>query len=318
MGHSRKGVAAAFVLAGSAVTFTARTASAAVLVSDDFNPAGTGGDLTMSPNNTVGTGLTGTYTSQPIIDPDGNNAVGVINRTADNANVLYPTNVKLPAPAGGTAQNGSNNYNEGSDYATLANPISLTSSGTYYFSYLVHDYAGGAPNYDAQLVFGNAATRIYAGFGYSQSTSISVTDTTTAPFNAISAAGNSFPTGFSYNAGGGGNGLVGFVLGEIVTTPSGSDTINAKIIPFTGGSTAAIPASGSAVSYDATYTTTLSGTLTQLGLFMAGPNFESIDAVRVGTTYADVTGVAVPEPASLAGLGLAGVGLLAGRRRRRG
>ena len=269
----------AAVFSVGVVAMAGTTAYATPLVFEDFNPVGNGGDLTAAGNNEVGTGLTGVWTSGA-----GGNFGGTFIRAVDNNNIVYPNNVTLPVPTGGKAQHSGGNYNDALVYASLANPISLTTSGTYFFSYILHDYANGAPNYDAQLFLGNSSIRIYDGYDYDHTTQISVTDTTTLPFNVRSAEGGSNPAGFS-------NGTLGLVLGELVTTASGNDSIYSRIVSYQSGGNAIIPtdltASG---SYDATYTTTLSGSLTTLGLFSAGPNYEEIDAIRVGTTLADVVG----------------------------
>jgi hypothetical protein len=47
-----------------------------------------------------------------------------------------------------------------------------------------------------------------------------------------------------------------------------------------------------------------------------GASQMDVDEIRIGTTYADVTPIAVPEPAS-AFAGLVGAALLMARRRRR-
>ena len=169
-------------------------------MNEDFNPAGNGGDLASSSNNAVGTGLTGVWTnvSTNLTDLGGNGA-GVLKRTPDEA-VSYPTNANLPAPAGGLIQDGANNYSVSAYAASLATPISLNTPGTYYTSFIVGDYAGGNPNYDTQLFFDTGSTRIYFGYGYTKSTSISVTSSTTSAFNAgasNTSSGGSYASGFN-------------------------------------------------------------------------------------------------------------------------
>jgi fibronectin-binding autotransporter adhesin len=294
MGSKRSTSVRFAIFTASLVGIGASVGHATPLIFEDFNPPGNGGDLAGTP---AGTGLTGNWfnTSTPGLQyySSGNNP-DVIIRTAGEANngttLVYPTNSSLPAPAGGTAEKVNGGYPNDFYQATMATPIPLSgASGTYYFSYLLDN--GNGVDYAAQLNFGGASTQIYAGFGYGSKDDISVEPNNTLPFgggNSYNTGGGSFAQGFS-----GGN--LGLVVGELVTTASGADTINVKLFRYqAGGPAAALPVNASGLTWDASYSTNSQDTLTQLGIFQAGVSTPEMDAIRVGTAYADVVGTVTP------------------------
>ena len=290
-GRSKRVVPLSMV-AASVVGLWGRVAHATPLIFEDFDPPGTGGDLSGTPASA--TGLTGNWfnASSPGAPyyTSGNAADQITRSAGQSANgtaLVYPTNSSLPAPAGGTARKAAGGYPNDFYQANIATPIPLSgAAGTYYFSYLL-DNAAGNVDYAAQIALGGASTQIYAGFGYGSKDDISVRANHTLPFNAgntYDASGGSFAAGFS-----GGN--LGLVVGQLVTTASGADTVGVRIFRYTaGGAAAALPVDASGLTFDATYAFTSTDTLTQLGVFEAGVTTPEVDAIRVGTTYADVVG----------------------------
>ncbi|MEX0325288.1 MAG: PEP-CTERM sorting domain-containing protein [Puniceicoccaceae bacterium] len=114
-----------------------------------------------------------------------------------------------------------------------------------------------------------------------------------------------------------GSGQVNFALIQILTSSSGSDTINFSIYD----TTESLPTSG--WTPEASATGNISGTSTSFYIAMANFDFAAassqFDQLVVGESYIDVTGVAVPEPSTYAALaGFLTVGLLILRRRYRG
>ena len=317
------------ILIGAALTgLSVRGVHATPLVFEDFNPPGTGGNLDQTPAaggpmSVSGMGLNGTSGGIGFTQGDwyndnfgfytksetggGVNGPGTIFRTATSSvtttvgttvtttNFVYPTNSSLstlPAPSGGAAQANagySNNLYE----ASLTTPIPLSgTAGTYYFSYLLGDNGNGGADYQAQLLFDGSTTKIYSGFGYGGRDDIDVTDATSGitPFgggNSHQASGGSYSSGFN-------KGTLGLVVGLINVTASGSDTVSVKIFPYTAGSTASIPVNPANISWDTTLGLQTSDTVTQLGLFMAGNTGPTVDAIRVGTAYADAVGTISP------------------------
>ena len=278
------------IFAATVAGIGVRVGFATPLIFEDFNPAGAGTDLATTP---AGMGLTGNWfnASTPTAQfyNSGNPSVPILRSAGESNNgtqLLYPSNSSLPAPAGGTAINTTGGYGNGFYQAAMATPIPLSgTAGTYYFSYLLDN--GNGTDFAAQLNFGGANTQIYAGFGYGSKDDISVKPNGALPFgsgNSYPASGGGFSQGFTA-------GNLGLVVGNLVTTASGADTVNVKLFRYTAGQgSTALPTSASGLTYDATYAFNSSDTLTTLGLFEAGVRTPEIDAIRVGTTYADVVG----------------------------
>ena len=324
------------VVAGAVVSFGTGAVQAAPLVFEDFNPAGTGTGLigTTAAATAPEMGLTGSFgndASDYIPDNPNNAAEGDFMRTASEATngttIVYPTNTKFAAPAGGSAVNTSGNYGYNAVYANMSKPIALSGTaaagGTTWFSYLLANGATGNADYESFLYFENSASgnKYYDGFGYGKEAAVSVQPDSTLPqsglpgMNTYNASGGTFATaGFT-------GGTLGFVLGELTTTASGADTLSVLVLPYTAGGTAAIPNSPAGVTFNATFAFTApDATADQLGVFSAGVDNPEFDAIRVGTTYADAVGAAasVPEPVSAGTLAVGSIGLLLRHRRRSG
>jgi uncharacterized protein (TIGR03382 family) len=102
------------------------------------------------------------------------------------------------------------------------------------------------------------------------------------------------------------------VVGRLTTRSAGVDALDVKLY-FDGGT---IDNNLGTIGWSLSDTFSSSMAASNLLLWLNGAGNGELDAIRVGTTWEDVTGVAaVPEP-TVAGLGL--VGLAALLRRRRG
>jgi hypothetical protein len=95
-----------------------------------------------------------------------------------------------------------------------------------------------------------------------------------------------------YNSGGGAVAYAeaGLVVGRLVTSPSGACELDVVTILPAVTLPAGLPTTPGGITWDATYNFTETNVLTQLLMWMHGPNVE-YDAVRMGTTYADVVGL---------------------------
>lgn len=82
----------------------------------------------------------------------------------------------------------------------------------------------------------------------------------------------------------------GLLLGRLVTTPSGASELDVFTILPSVALPAGLPTDPSQITWDATYTFTETNLMTQLLVWMHGPTLE-YDAIRIGTTYADVVGL---------------------------
>jgi hypothetical protein len=92
-----------------------------------------------------------------------------------------------------------------------------------------------------------------------------------------------------------GNGAVnwaetGFLVGRLVTSPGGACQLSVVTILPGVALPAGLPTDPSTITWDATYSFTETSLMTQLLIWMHGPNVE-YDGIRVGTTYANVVGL---------------------------
>lgn len=84
----------------------------------------------------------------------------------------------------------------------------------------------------------------------------------------------------------------GLLVGRLTTTASGAATLDVKSYVRNG---AALDQDPNTISWDASYSFTETNVMTQLLVWMHGPNVE-YDAIRVGTTYGDVIGLELVGP----------------------
>ncbi len=78
------------------------------------------------------------------------------------------------------------------------------------------------------------------------------------------------------------------LVGQLTTTPSGASTMSVKLYP---PNTGPYPSDPSTITWDATYSFTETNTMTQLLVWQYGGGTGNQDALRVGTTWADVIGL---------------------------
>lgn len=289
-------------LAVASLGLISHEAQGVLLAYEGFNPAPSTVNIV---GTSTGTGFTGAWVDS--VGP------GNVNRTADNNNMTsFPSNVPFATPTGGKAQHSNNNYTDQTVTRTLATPLSLDANGRFYMSFLFNDYASNTASVDRQanVFLGNASQRLHVGPSYFDRLSIANVNATAEPFTAAGAnRADSAANFFGFN----GTSLL-FVVAEFNTQSVGNDTINLKGYTFTPG-TGIVEADPSLVTWDASLSFNGTGTLNQLGMYFEGPGFSEIDEIRLGTSWLDVTGLAIPEPTTIA-LALMASGSLLLRRRR--
>jgi len=185
--------------------------------------------------------------------------------------------------------------------------VNFQANGTYYFSVRIeksYPWSIGDSSAGFGLSTGNGTNDHFVGFGVLRPSCVladGVTDVGNADYVTAGTLGqlgiSSHPddTGGPYypNAYGPaglwtvGDGTdAGLLVGRLTTTASGASTLDVKSYVRNGP---AIDVDPSLITWDATYNFTETNVMTQLLVWMHGPNVE-YDAIRVGTTYGDVIG----------------------------
>lgn len=177
--------------------------------------------------------------------------------------------------------------------ATLASPISAPTATTPVWASFLYN-PGGSTYYGGFTLNINDANNRGLAFGVNDNPSTHLQQFTilnSAPLSAVASAAPVAKTTYL------------LVMEDVAT--SGGGTINLYVNPTVGAANA--PATP-----DATFNYTLAeGNITSVTLYGLTSNPVTIDEIRLGTTYADVTPAAsVPEPASLGLLGAGALGLM--------
>jgi len=179
----------------------------------------------------------------------------------------------------------------GRQYISFATPITPVASGTNWYSFLYTASGNMGGNYDG-LYFLNGGTGLFFGFGMAPNSgtqggfglaSMSTTGTTVA-------GGANIASSFL-----GTYGVTYMVAIEVIYPASGStDTIKVYLNPVAG-------AKNPGVSSTYSVSSSVVGTVTGVGLNVQGGANITVDEIRVGVNYADVSGYVAP-PSAPAGL----------------
>lgn len=89
------------------------------------------------------------------------------------------------------------------------------------------------------------------------------------------------------------------IVGMLTTTVGGASTLSAYVVP----QYSAIPSNPAAITWSSTYSFTETNVMTQLLLFEHGTGSAGSDAIRVGTTWADVVGLEFNNPMTVSPAG---------------
>lgn len=199
--------------------------------------------------------------------------------------------------------------------------IDFNANGTYYFSVRMlkgvswwswmGDNAGGIG-----LASSGASNARFVGMGITRGTLYSPLDGTTnisnspyitsgtldqagSPFNNDMTTGLATDGGPYYPQAFGTNKITdfaGLLLGKLTTTVGGASTFSVKLLI----TNAPVPFDPNTITWDASYSFTETSLMTHLLLWQYGTGPSVQDAVRVGTTWADVVGLELTGPVKAA------------------
>lgn len=280
-------------------------ANATILVQELFD--GIGADISINGQAATASsiGLTGTWTRNGSTDSI---------FTANNFN-SGPTLPGLAPSNGiqGGVWNSGGAYNTGT-WATisLTSAISHNTLQTIYFSF--HQANGGDTAAGVGLATGNTAAAQFIGTGTTWN--VATADTI--------AAGNSLTTSYGtlgsnvytfHNTSGAGtiNGQA-LIVGKISIATNGTASVQSTF--YQAGET--ITNNPDALTWKTSGSMTATGDYTKLLVWLNGGGGGELDAIRLGTTWQDVTGVtAVPEPSTYGLMGASALATAAFIRRRR-
>ena len=285
--------------------------NAAILVQELFDNMALNVSISGQGDSASSIGLTGTWVQ---------NAGGAVISTANNFNVQpLPGLPPQSSALGGVWKGGGGDWGTGI-WATrqMTAPIDLAADGTYYFSFRLNNTGDTAMGFG--LASGSANTSEFVGVGGHWNNNLDIGGiqarnslyTSWGTRDQNLAGNNDGPYAMRQHTAEGSLNGRGLVVGRLVTTAAGTDTLSLKL--YFDGNT--IDSDLGAISWTLTDSFNSSMSATNLLLWINGSGNGELDAFRLGTTWQDVTGVTpVPEPGALllGGVGLAGVFL---RRRR--
>ncbi len=273
--------------------------SAALLCYEPFGPTG-GLSTNLLKATATGTGFGGAWTGS-----SSNGSGGLFTRVSGPLG-NWPRNIFFPNPSGGRVQYGST-ATWTSLSRTMSTPLNLQNAGTYFISFLMHDYCtstaySAAANNDNRVFLGdtNDAARIYVGRDLNGANVIAVGNSSTTPWSLPNYGATATPwEGCNAN-------FLIFVVARIVTDGAGNMTVSVKHYYFdsVNGWGAVVDPSDASAVWDATYTGTVtgSGVFNQLGISSAGTQYQELSEIRLGTTWADVANTTTPTNTPSTGL----------------
>ncbi|MBP7948528.1 MAG: hypothetical protein KA004_02650 [Verrucomicrobiales bacterium] len=298
-----------FALAAAGITQTPGL-QAAITVQELFDAMGADVAIGGQGGNASSVGLTGTWVQ---------NAGGTIISTANNFNVQpLPGLSPQQSALGGVWKGGGGDWNTGI-WATrpMAATIDLNSNSTFYFSVRLNNTGDTAAGFG--FASGSAASSEYVGVGthWNSHTDLGGAQARNSLYSSWGtldqnlAGNNDGPYAMrAHTAADSVNGRA-LVVGRLTTSSSGNDVMDLKL--YFNGDT--IDNDLGTISWSLSDSFNSSMNASHLLLWMNGSGNGELDAIRVGQTWEDVTGVVlIPEPSvSLLGA-LSLLGLL--RRRR--
>lgn len=298
------------LITASALLCAASHASAAVIVQELFDGMSLNVSIAGQGPSAASTGLTGSWTVNA-----GNTIL-----TANNFNVQPLPGLAPQASAlGGLWKGGAGDWNTGI-WATqaLTAPINFGVDATLYFSVRLNNTGDTATGFG--FAGGSASSSEFAGVGthWDNHTDLSGSQARNSLYSTWGtldqnlAGNNDGPYAMrAHTAEGTVNGRA-LVVGRLTTSAAGNDVMDLKLY-FDGNS---IDNNLNTISWSLTDSFNSSMSASHLLLWLNGSGNGELDAIRVGQTWEDVTGVAaIPEPSVTLLGGVAALGLLSRRRK---
>ena len=237
-------------------------------------------------------GLTGNWLKVNGIKSGNDPVRASIFTNSYNANLAFPTNSSLTLPASNTAAGTtSNTWSPFGSARELTSPISFDTDGTFYFSYLMYAPVDGFGNWGsavAGLLNGipssntdTSKSALYFGWTYQGAAIIKIASANlpvwqNGNYGAVGAASTPAATGNKS----------WFVVVKITTAATGNDSVRIKMFSPSG----TIPTSDSGITWDATYSTPITGSWSHLAV--QGEYNGLIDEIRGALSYNAVAGFA--------------------------
>lgn len=237
-------------------------------------------------------GLTGNWVRVPGFKSGSDQVRASRFTSAYNANLAFPTNSLLTLPSSNTAAGTSANiWSPFGSAREMTSPISFDADGTYYFSYLMYAPTDGFGNWGSAvagllngLPSGNSDTSksaLYFGWTYNAKPTIKLASANLPVWEG----GNYGAQGTETTPAAIGN-KSWFVVVRINSAATGNDSVRIKLFSPSG----TIPTSDSGITWDATYSTPITGNWTHLAVQTEYNGL--IDEIRGGLSYNGVAGLA--------------------------
>ena len=240
-------------------------------------------------------GLSGNWTVVNAFKaPDSSTAISPLYKNWFNTNLAFPANTRWKVPSSNTAAGTAPEiYSLYYAQRQMTSGINFDSNGTFYFSFLdcVPNIGGNSGSAMIGLLNGLPSSTadasknsILMGRTYSGAPTIQVIAANKAAWNN----NNTYSATGPVDSGTTVNGKSWFVVAKISTVATGSDSISLKFFADTD----TVPATDSAISWDVSYSTALTGTYSYLAVQVESDG--TIDELRGGATYDAVSGVPIP------------------------
>ena len=286
------------ILLLGALTLTPFLGSIAAQASSPFIYESMSGTNSTSLSGVAGSsnsvGLSGNWVRVPGIKSGSDPVRAAVLTNTYNSNLAFPTNSSLTLPASNTAAGTTANvWSPFGSARSLTSPISFDADNNYYFSFLMLAPLDGSSNWGSAvmgLLNGLPASNtdtsknaIYFGWTYTGTPIIKIASANlpvweNANYGATGATSTPTATGSKS----------WFVLAKITTTATGNDSIKIKLFSPSG----TIPTSDASITWDATYSTPITGNWTHLAVQTEYNGL--IDEIRGGLSYNGVAGFSSP------------------------